>query len=69
MGVTFAAALLFGISAGMARERSESLLPCLILHWSCLLMVTVTWPFIDVPELIAKTLHRLSLIALSSSRF
>jgi len=69
MGVTFAAALLFGISAGMARERSESLLPCLILHWSCLLMVMVTWPLIDVPELIEKTLHRLSLIAFSVSRF
>jgi len=37
--LTFAAALLFGISSGMARERSESLLPCLVLHWSCLLAV------------------------------
>ncbi len=34
-----AAALLFGISAGMARERSESLLPCLILHWFCLALL------------------------------
>ena len=56
-GVTFAAALLFGISSGMARERSESLLPCLILHWSCLLMLVMTWPFIDVPGLIQKILH------------
>ncbi|MEW6668491.1 MAG: lysostaphin resistance A-like protein [Thermodesulfobacteriota bacterium] len=38
-GLTFAGALLFGISSGMARERSESLLPCLILHWSCLFML------------------------------
>ena len=56
LGVTFAAALLFGISSGMARERSESLLPCLILHWSCLLILVVTWPFIDMPELIKKIL-------------
>lgn len=41
VGLTFAAALLFGISCGMARERSESLLPCLILHWACLLMLVV----------------------------
>jgi hypothetical protein len=39
LGLTFAAALLFGISSGMARERSESLLPCLILHWACLLLL------------------------------
>jgi membrane protease YdiL (CAAX protease family) len=44
MGVTFAGALLFGISSGMARERSESLLPCLILHWSCLLLPLVKFP-------------------------
>jgi len=57
LGVTFAAALLFGISSGMARERSESLLPCLILHWSCLLMLVVTQPFVNMPELIKKILH------------
>ena len=57
LGATFAAALLFGISSGIARERSESLLPCLILHWSCLLMLVVTRPFIDMPELIRKILH------------
>jgi Type II CAAX prenyl endopeptidase Rce1-like len=57
VGVTFAAALLFGISSGIARERSESLLPCLILHWSCLLMLVMTRPFIDMPELIKKILH------------
>ncbi len=38
IGLTFAAALVFGISSGIARERSESLLPCVILHWSCLLV-------------------------------
>ncbi len=37
--LTGAGAFLFGISSGMARERSESLLPCLILHWSCLIML------------------------------
>ncbi len=57
VGVTFAAALLFGISSGMARERSESLLPCLILHWLCLLMLTVTGPFLHVPALIKQILH------------
>jgi hypothetical protein len=39
--LTFAAALLFGISSGMARERSESLLPCFVLHWSCVIMLLV----------------------------
>jgi membrane protease YdiL (CAAX protease family) len=37
----FTAALLFGICNGMARERSESLLPCFILHWSCVIMLMV----------------------------
>jgi membrane protease YdiL (CAAX protease family) len=46
IGLTFAGALLFGISSGMARERSESLLPCLILHWSCLLMLVVGSPLL-----------------------
>ncbi|HVO82925.1 MAG TPA: type II CAAX endopeptidase family protein [Syntrophobacteria bacterium] len=55
-GVTFGAALLFGISSGMARERSESVLPCLILHWSCLPMLMAMSPFIDLPELIKKFL-------------
>jgi membrane protease YdiL (CAAX protease family) len=56
-GVTFAAALLFGISSGMARERSESLLPCLVLHWLCLLMFTVSGAFHHVPGLIQKILQ------------
>ncbi|MGE5302334.1 MAG: lysostaphin resistance A-like protein [Alphaproteobacteria bacterium] len=42
MGITFASALIFGISSGMVRERSESLLPCIILHWSCV-MIFVVW--------------------------
>jgi membrane protease YdiL (CAAX protease family) len=41
VALTFAGALLFGLSSGMARERSESLVPCLILHWSCLFMLVV----------------------------
>jgi membrane protease YdiL (CAAX protease family) len=44
VGLTFAGALLFGISSGMARERSDSLLPCLILHWACLFMLVVGSP-------------------------
>jgi membrane protease YdiL (CAAX protease family) len=44
--LTFAGALLFGISCGMARERSESLLPCLVLHWSCLFMLVVGSPLL-----------------------
>jgi hypothetical protein len=50
--VTFVAAFLFGICSGMARERAESLLPCLVLHWLCLLILVVTYPLIDVPGLI-----------------
>jgi membrane protease YdiL (CAAX protease family) len=44
--LTFAGALLFGLSSGMVRERSESLLPCLILHWSGLLVVVVGLPLL-----------------------
>jgi hypothetical protein len=55
--VTFAAALLFGICSGMARERSESLLPCLVLHWLCLLLLTVAGPFFHLPALIKQILH------------
>jgi len=43
--LTFAAALLFGVSLGMARERSESVLPCLLMHWSCLLVPALTSSF------------------------
>ena len=41
VSLSFFGALFFGVSSGMARERSESLLPCLILHWSCLLLIVV----------------------------
>jgi hypothetical protein len=30
-----AGAVIFGISSGIARERSESVLPCVVLHWGC----------------------------------
>ncbi|MGH7771343.1 MAG: lysostaphin resistance A-like protein [Candidatus Binatia bacterium] len=59
--LTFAAALLFGISSGMARERSESLLPCLILQWSCLLMLVVMSSIIDVSVVLEKILQYLGL--------
>jgi hypothetical protein len=65
VGVTFGAALLFGISSGMARERSESLLPCLILHWSCLLLLVVARPVIDMPELIQE-IHHLAVALLTA---
>jgi len=42
--LTFTAALLFGISNGMVRERSESLLPCFILHWSCVIIILLVLP-------------------------
>jgi membrane protease YdiL (CAAX protease family) len=48
VGLTFAGALLFGISSGMARERSESLLPCLVLHWCCLFMLVVGSPLLGI---------------------
>jgi hypothetical protein len=47
VGLTFAAALLFGISSGIARERSESLLPCLILHGACLLLLVLMFSYGD----------------------
>ncbi len=57
--LTFAAALLFGISSGMARERSESLLPCIILHWSCLIMLLVLPQYaLDLPEIVQEILQQ-----------
>jgi Type II CAAX prenyl endopeptidase Rce1-like len=54
-GLTFAAALLFGISSGMARERSESLLPCFVLHWSCVIMLLVLPQYaLDLPEIVQE---------------
>jgi membrane protease YdiL (CAAX protease family) len=44
VGLTFAGALIFGVSSGMARERAESLLACVILHWSCLFLIVVGSP-------------------------
>jgi membrane protease YdiL (CAAX protease family) len=35
----FAALLVFGLAAGLARERSESLLPPILFHWSCLIFL------------------------------
>jgi membrane protease YdiL (CAAX protease family) len=46
VALTFAGALLFGLSSGMVRERSESLLPCLILHWSVLFMLVLGPPLL-----------------------
>ena len=46
LALTFAGALLFGLSSGMARERSESLLPCVIVHWLGLIMVVMVLPLL-----------------------
>jgi hypothetical protein len=54
MALTFGAALLFGISSGMARERSESLLPCLILHWTCLLAYVAVSSIFDLAGILEK---------------
>jgi hypothetical protein len=54
-GLTFAAALLFGISSGMARERSESLLPCFVLHWACVIILLVLpQNALDLPEIVQE---------------
>lgn len=58
VALTFGAALLFGFSSGMARERSESLLPCLILHWSCLLVYVAMSSIID-PTVVLEKIFRL----------
>ncbi len=42
--LTLPAVLLFGISNGMVRERSESLLPCFIFHWSCVIIMLLVLP-------------------------
>ena len=34
-GVSLVGALAFGLAAGMARERSESLLAPILFHWIC----------------------------------
>jgi hypothetical protein len=58
--LTLAGALLFGISSGMARERSESLLPCLLFHWACLPLLAAT-SSIDLPAAVEKILQHLGL--------
>jgi hypothetical protein len=62
--LTFPAALLFGISSGMARERSESLLPCFIFHWSCVIIVLLIGPqySLDHLDMLQKLLQPLSRI-------
>jgi membrane protease YdiL (CAAX protease family) len=61
--LTFVAALVFGLSAGMARERSESLLPCLILHWSCVIMLLVLPSYsLDLPLMLQELQRQLGQI-------
>jgi membrane protease YdiL (CAAX protease family) len=61
--LTFAAALLFGISNGMARERSESLFPCFILHWSCLILFLVLPQYsLDYLDMLQRLLQQLARI-------
>jgi membrane protease YdiL (CAAX protease family) len=61
--VTFAAALLLGFNNGMARERSESLIPCFILHWSCvfipLILAQYSLAQIDVFQKLLQQLGRI----------
>ncbi|MBI2822352.1 MAG: CPBP family intramembrane metalloprotease [Acidobacteria bacterium] len=42
----FLGALLFGLSAAMARERSESLVPPVLLHWSTLILLILLRGFL-----------------------
>lgn len=61
--LTFAAAFLFGISSGMARERSESLLPCFVLHWCCVIMLFLLPPyFLDLPQMLQTLQQQLGRI-------
>jgi membrane protease YdiL (CAAX protease family) len=62
--LTFPAALLFGISSGMVRERSESLLPCFILHWFCVIIMLLVWPqsFLDHLDMLQRLLQQLGRI-------
>jgi predicted Abi (CAAX) family protease len=46
VGLAFARALVFGVSSGIVRERSESLFACVILHWPCLFMLAVASPLL-----------------------
>ena len=40
--VSLPAAVMFGIALGMARERSESVIPPILLHWSCTAALLLT---------------------------
>jgi membrane protease YdiL (CAAX protease family) len=58
----FTAALLLGICNGMARERSESLLPCFILHWSCVIMLWVLPQYsLDHLDMLQRLLQQMKL--------
>jgi len=58
--LTFGAALLFGMTSGIARERSESLLPCLILHWACSLGYVAMSTFVEPSFVLEKILRPFS---------
>jgi hypothetical protein len=61
--LTFAAALLFGISNGMVRERSESLLPCCILHLSCVVMLLLLPQYsLDYLDMVQRLFQQLGRI-------
>jgi hypothetical protein len=62
--LTFPAALLFGTSNAMARERSGSLLPCFILHWSCVIIVLLLLPqySLDHLDMLQRLLQQLGRI-------
>ncbi len=57
--LTFGAALLFGMSSAMIRERSESVLPCLIMHWTSLLLFLAISTVIDPSVAIERSLQYL----------
>ena len=57
LALTFGAALVFGITSGMARERSESLVPCVILHWACLFAYIVISSLVNPTLILEKTLR------------
>ena len=62
--LTFIAALLFGISNGMIRERSESLLPCFIIHWSCVIIILLVFSqsSLDHLDMLQRLLRQLGRI-------
>jgi hypothetical protein len=40
-GVGVLGGLVFGLAAGMARERSESIAPIIVVHWTCVALAVV----------------------------